>query len=1030
MNDSKGLIRLRGVRHNNLKGFDLDLPRGKFIAITGLSGSGKSSLAFDTLYAEGQRRYIETFSPYARQFFDRMDKPQVDSVQGIPPAIAIEQCNTVKSTRSTVGTMTELADYMKLLWPNVAQLYCRQCATPVRKDPPLQIWNAISEAAPGEVFIAFDLPLSTKLSLAETAQLIEKQGYQRVLLDGKVLRISELPSSSPEHTLSRITVVQDRLRIHKDARSRFVEACENAYHFGKGKLTVHLLSTGKILPFSKALHCADCNLSYAEPAQSLFSFNHPAGACSACRGFGRTISIDFDLAIPNRGLSIAEGVVKPWQTGKGAECQHDLLKFCRIRGVPTEIPFRNLPEKWQQWVIQGDPGYGSSPDLEWPNAWYGIRGYFQWLESKAYKMHVRVLLSRYRRYRTCAECGGKRFCPDSLLYRVAFPPSVQSPNDATQAPVTLADFYDFTVDRALEFISSLREATPAIDRSDQLRLVANEIQSRLQYLKDVGLGYLTLDRPTRSLSGGETERVNLTTCLGSRLVNTLFVLDEPTVGLHPRDTDKLIRIVQQLQKRGNTVVVVEHEASVMRSADQIIDLGPGQGRAGGDLVFQGSYNQILNSSASLTGAYLSGRKTIPLPRRRPVNLPRLSEAALELKDFAPGWPAPIRLKSSDPAPSKHPCLRISNATRHNLQDFAVTIPLERFVCITGVSGSGKTTLIREILVPALLQRLASGESLATQTAAKLADQQDEPGDSGRPDCEVQLEGIEGIERVVLVDQSPIGRTPRSNPALYTGAFEGIRELFAQSHEAKKQKLEKGIFSFNSARGQCERCRGAGFEKIEMQFLSDVFIRCPSCDGRRYRAHVLTVRISPPQSKSHQLPNGATPEAKNIAEVLDLTVDDAVLYLESFKDSKAALKAVRPLKLLKEVGLGYLRLGQPVNTLSGGESQRLKLASFLAEPCSRTVASSRTLFVFDEPTTGLHFADTAILIEVFQKLVNSGHSVLVVEHNIDLIKSADWVIDLGPEAGHAGGQLVAQGTPEDVAACPRSHTGQALRNSKL
>jgi excinuclease ABC subunit A len=1035
-------IRLRGVRHNNLKNFDLDLPLNQLVVITGLSGSGKSSLAFDTLFAEGQRRYIETFSPYARQFFDRMDKPQVDSIEGIPPAIAIEQRNAVRTTRSTVGTMTEICDYMKMLWPHVAQLHCRQCGRLVRKDTPAAIWQALRAAAgtsggrdpKAEVLLTFDLPLSEKLSLEESLALVAKQGYQRMLVEGKILRLEDIQSRNPHHATrtTSLTVIQDRLPLSEPNRARFIEACEQAYHFGKGRLAVWELAPGgagaetrlgRRSLFSDRRHCAECDIEYREPTPPLFSFNHPVGACPACRGFGRIISIDYGLALPDRSRTLAQGVVKPWQSGMSAECQDDLLRACRRLGVPTNVPFNELPQRWQDLVLNGEPGYGKDAAHEWPHAWYGVKGYFRWLESKAYKMHVRVLLSRYRAYTPCPDCRGKRFQPETLLYRCdGIGPKAEKPRPKegrrtkAEAPVqhvpaeragenhslTLADFYQLPLRDALPFIEGLAERH-RLGRHDPLALVLNEVRARLDYLNQVGLSYLTLDRPTRTLSGGETERVSLTTCLGSRLVNTLFVLDEPSVGLHPRDTERLVRLLEQLRTAGNTVVVVEHEASLIRAADQVIDLGPGHGATGGEVVFQGPYPKLLKSSRSLTGQYLSGRKRIEVPPRRPSK----------------GWSV----------------LRLSQATCHNLQDLAVDIPLGRFVCVTGVSGSGKTTLVRELLLPALTSRL---NSVAPPTKASDRLASDDSGEAEADDAAAAaapsalLKGVEHLTRAVLVDQSVLGKTPRSNPAVYIGAFEDIRAFFAQSEQAKQRGLNASAFSFNSAQGQCERCRGAGFEKIEMQFLSDVFIRCPDCNGRRYRSHILEVKVAPPSRST-----AASARPLSIADLLEATVEEAIAFLAQFPSSVPAQRAADSLKLLEEVGLGYLKLGQPINTLSGGESQRLKLVRHLADVgvaanprrASATpseVTSGAHLFLFDEPTTGLHFEDVRVLLKVFQRLVEAGHSVLVIEHNLEVIKSADWLIDLGPDAGDEGGQVVATGTPEQVAACAASHTGRALR----
>jgi excinuclease ABC subunit A len=1048
-------IRLRGVRQNNLKNIDLDVPLRKLVVISGLSGSGKSSLAFETLFAEGQRRYIETFSPYARQFLDRMDKPQARRIEGIPPAIAIEQRNSVKSSRSTVGTMTDIADYAKVFWPHLARLHCRRCGQPVEKEPPQNIWPVLRALAPeADALITFTLDLSGKFSLEESLALVGRQGYRRLLVGGEAVGLDEAlarlkdapaqrelrPATPPPTQLTvaqeqgshssppsqgfppgQLTVIQDRVKLKESNRARFVEACEQAYHFGKGRLTAHWpAAEGGVLRakhFSNRLHCAACDLEYREPSPALFSFNHPAGACPACKGFGRIIAIDYNAAIPDRSKTLAAGAVKPWQTKSGAECQADLLKFARLRQAPVDTAFRDLSKEWQDWVVEGDPGYGQDKAHEWPRAWYGVKGYFRWLESKAYKMHVRVLLARYRKYNTCPNCHGARFQPDTLLYRVdgpvaesavshsshSSPKSHEGERPAAAASLTLADFYRLPARDALRFVEGLIAGRTRAKASDPRLLALNEVRSRLTFLIDAGLGYLALDRMTRSLSGGETERVSLTSCLGSRLVNTLFVLDEPSVGLHPRDTARLVRIVRQLRDAGNTVAVVEHEASVMRAADQIIDLGPGHGASGGEVVFQGTYREILRAPQSLTGQYLSGKKRIEIPARRPVFL-RASDG--------PRRGEPSTKKSG----AETPALILRGANLHNLRDVTVEIPLGRLVCVTGVSGSGKSTLVGDVLLPALQERLA-GEPPAPQADEEEDGETPETGAARPPG--VLLEGWERLGRVVSVDQSLLGRTPRSNPAVYIGAFDEIRELFAGTEAAGQRGLSASAFSFNSAQGQCERCRGAGFEKIEMQFLSDVFVRCPDCNGRRYRPHILEVTAEPAGGRRW-----------NIADLLEATVDEAVEFLAGFGPSRHAGRAAAGLKLLQEVGLGYVRLGQPINTLSGGESQRLKLVSHLAQ-CGATEtgldtgAGKPALFIFDEPTTGLHFDDVRVLLKVFQRLVGAGHSALVIEHNLDVIKSADWVIDLGPEGGEKGGKVVAKGTPEEVAASPQSHTGKAL-----
>jgi excinuclease ABC subunit A len=985
-----GVIRLRGVRHNNLKNFDLDLPTNQLIVITGLSGSGKSSLAFDTLYAEGQRRYIETFSPYARQFFDRMDKPQVDSIQGIPPAIALEQRNSVRTTRSTVGTMTEICDYMKAVWPHIAQLHCRNCGRRVQKDSPRQIWDELkSSHANREAIVAFHLPLSQKLSLKDSLDLVARQGYQRLLIqkhDGvpEFLRIDEAGERLGNHT-GPLTIIQDRVTLAEKNRARFTEACEQAYHFGKGRLTIYFPDTPTRCQFSNRLHCAECDIEYREPTPALFSFNNPVGACPACKGFGRIISIDYRLAIPDRSLSIDEGAIKPWQTETGSESQRDLLRVCKQRKIPIHVPFQDLPIETQNLVIEGDADYGKDSAHEWPRAWYGVKGYFRYLESKAYKMHVRVLLSRYRAYTTCPECNGKRFKLDALLFTV---------NDSIVGKMTLADFYQLPVKRAVEFVESTARKFESRHSHDPFLVCLNEVRSRLRYLEEVGLGYLTLDRPTRSLSGGETERVNLTTCLGSRLVNTLFVLDEPSVGLHARDTARLVQILQRLRSTGNTVVVVEHEPAVMRAANQIVDLGPGHGETGGQIIFQGSYDKIIRNHKSLTGAWLGGSRKPAFREPRAVNA-RTSK------------------------------LSLTGATLHNLRQFAAEIPLGRFVCITGVSGSGKSTLVRDILYPLLDSRFKSaalgspGSSLASAEESGSSDsntsiKSDEP-DSTQSSLSARLTGAEHLSRVVLVDQSPLGRTPRSNPAVYIGAFEHLRQLFAESEPARRMGLGPSSFSFNSRDGQCERCRGAGFEKIEMQFLSDVFVRCPDCQGKRFRPHILEAKLTAPVTK----------RSWSVADMLDAPVEDTITFLKEFPESRHAQKALRALELLAEVGLGYLRAGQPINTLSGGESQRLKLVSYLAEFAAQKESAKPTLFIFDEPTTGLHFEDVRILLEAFQRLVEAGHSLIVVEHNLQVIEAADWILDLGPDAGDEGGQLVFAGPPSALAK-QNTLTAEALR----
>lgn len=980
-------IKLRGVRQNNLKHFDLDLPLGKLIVITGLSGSGKSSLAFDTLYAEGQRRYIETFTPYARQFFDRMDKPQVDRIEGIPPAIAIEQRNTVKTTRSTIGTMTEICDHTKVLWATKASLFCRGCGEPVIAEDPQTLWQIWSAKRPGEpVLITFEVPTSKDWGLENALHLIAQQGYTRLLIQGRITPLESaleaLQGPFPEH----LCVIQDRMMLKSSQRPRFIEACEVAYQFGKGYLKVHQMSEDrrsllKTQNHSMARHCAACEQDYSEPSASLFSFNHPAGACPECRGFGRVITIDYDLAIPDHRLSLEEGAVRPWQTGQGVACQKDLLQFCRRRKIPTRKPFESLTPTQQTWVIQGDPDYGTDTDHQWPKAWYGVKGYFDWLESKSYKMHVRVLLSRYRSYQLCPECQGARLQPESLNYRMPLPGKASSWID-------LPGFYRLPLNEALEAVQGWQK-TFRPKKTEPLGMVLEEMSSRLSFMVDVGLEYLSLDRPTRSLSGGETERVNLTRCLGSRLVHTLYVLDEPSVGLHPRDTDRLIHLLKALRDHENTVVVVEHESSMMEEADEIIDIGPGHGKSGGSLMFQGPPSKLKRHKASLTGQYLGGHRTIDAFKGR-----------------------------SKPSKGKDRWLKLRGATKHNLQNLSVDIPLHRLVCVTGVSGSGKTTLVRDVLIPQLKDSLHSD----LPSEKRFEDDDGETSNGGLQGASTtRLSGEKGIHETVLVDQSPIGRTPRSNPAVYIGAFDAIRDLFARSEQALDRDFTSGHFSFNSKAGQCQHCKGVGFEKIEMQFLSDVFIRCPECHGRRYRSVVLEVTLREPTG-------GSQAREWSIADLLEATIDEALDFLHHWKDTRPAQKAMDGLQWLQKAGLGYLQLGQPIHTLSGGESQRLKLVKHLAAISTKRAQLAHCLYVFDEPTTGLHFEDVRILLDLFQDLVDSGHSVIMIEHHIDVIRSADWVIDLGPEGGCKGGMLVACGPPSAIMKCKESHTGRALLQS--
>ena len=903
-------IVIRGARQNNLKNLTLAIPGGELVVVTGVSGSGKSSLVFDTLYAEGQRRYVETFSPYARQFLDRMDRPQVDAVEGIPPAIAIDQTNPVRTSRSTVGTMTELNDHLKLLFARAAKLHCRGCGKPVARDTPQSICEFLLQIPAQRVVIAFPVDIPKNFSEKEVEQLLERQGYTRFHSRSK----------------SRLEVIQDRLRMPAE-RARVIEALESALRVGQGRVNVYPENQDFAWRYSSGLHCADCDIHYSEATPAAVSFNSPLGACETCRGFGRVIGVDFGLVVPDEAKTLREGAVRPWQSPSFKDCQGDLVKYAKKRGIPLDTPWKQLTEKEKTWVLEGEPEW-QSWRKSWPGTWYGVRRFFRWLETKAYKMHIRVLLSKYRAYTECAACHGTRLKPDALLWKL----DGRSIHELMLLPVS----------RVNGFFQSL-----SID-DEAAELVLREIRTRLGYLCEVGLGYLTLDRQSRTLSGGEVQRINLTTALGTSLVNTLFVLDEPSIGLHPRDMGRVIAVMQRLRDAGNSLVVVEHDPQIMLAADRILDMGPGPGERGGEIVFFGAPEK-LKAESSLTGEYLSGRRQAAHARNE-VPASRF--------------------------------LQLLGAAEHNLKNLDVRIPLGRLVCVSGVSGSGKSTLMQDVLYPALLR--AKGKPTETPGAFR------------------ELKGAELVSDVVLVDQSPIGKTTRSNPASYVGAFDCIRDLFSRTDVAKERRYTAGTFSFNSGNGRCPTCGGNGFEHVEMQFLSDVYLRCPDCDGRRYRAEVLE----------------ATLRGKSVADVLDMTVSEAVSF---FEGETKVLGRLRP---LVDVGLEYLRLGQPVPTLSGGEAQRLKLAGHLAE---KKMRSDPILFLFDEPTTGLHFDDVAKLLRAFRQLLQAGHSLVVIEHNLDVIRSSDWILDLGPEGGDAGGELVCEGTPAQVMAHPSSPTGKALRD---
>ena len=951
-------IRLRGVRQNNLKGFDLDVPLGRYIAVTGLSGAGKSSLVFDTLHAEGQRRYVETFSAYTRQFLDLLDKPKVDRIENIRPSIAIEQSNTVKTSRSTVGTMTELTDFFKVWFSHVAECFDPATGEKVEDDNPQTIWAKTAAAhANRTLLVCFRVAKPANLTWPEILTNLKNQGYVRLLADDTVHKIEDLLSASASgpstldaslSTLTAIHVIQDRLGLTAANKSRFLEATETALHFGQGQVfffdaqaaapgTPHFPPAGH---FSRGLHSPSTGRTFRAASPALFSFNSPLGACPKCRGFGRVIDIDYRLTVPDQSLSLDDGAIKCWESEIYGESKKDLYVFAKKKKIPTHVPFASLTPEQQSFVIDGEPGYGEENGKPWPQYWYGVKGFFRWLEKSTYKMHVRVFLARYRAYNPCPACGGQRLQPEALCWK--------------WQNRTLPDLYQLPVSALLTLIAHWSSGPDHSNGSaHSADLAFDSIRTRLRYLAQVGLAYLTLDRQSKTLSGGEVQRVNLTSSLGTSLIDTLFVLDDPSVGLHPRDIDRLIAIIRTLTDSGNTVVVVEHDEAMIRAADHVIEVGPEPGSRGGHIVFEGTVPALLASTASITGAYFSGRETIATPAsRRPV-------------------------------PAGHPSLHFTNATKHNLRDLSFSLPLHRLVCLSGVSGSGKSTLLDHVIYQGLLaQRLQ-----LTEDPAAIASISPLPADAP-------------FSEILLVDQSPLSRTPRSNPALYTEAWDLIRDLYAATPAAQAAGFNHSSFSFNSGDGRCDHCLGLGYERVEMQFLSDVFVPCPVCESRRFKPEVLAIRWND----------------RSVADLLATPVTDALALFADHPAIRTRLSS------LESVGLGYLTLGQPLNTLSGGESQRLKLVRYLgtytaasdAQPSAPLAPAPGALLLLDEPTTGLHRHDVKRLLAVLQALVDRGHSVIVIEHNLDVLKSADWLLEIGPDAGADGGRIVAEGPPELVA----------------
>jgi len=916
---------VRGARTHNLKNISLDLPRNKLIVITGVSGSGKSSLAFDTIYAEGQRRYVESLSSYARQFLERMAKPDVDVILGISPAVAIEQRVAPRNPRSTVGTMTEVYDYLRLLFGRIGETYCYNCGAEVRKDTVSSVVDRILQLPEGtKIYVLFPLKTHKDATLSNELENLKSGGYSRIVLRGgnAITNLNEtsLEEESPIILKENIRILVDRLVVRNDEtfRSRLASSVETAFSEAEGKCIIYNLDEKEEIKFSSSFECAQCNIVYTEPEPRLFSFNNPYGACPECQGFGRAIGVDLDLVIPDQHKSIRQGAIHPFTSPKHSQHWRTLVRVAHELKIDIDKPYTDLTEKEKNIILGGHGEY------------LGVFGFFKMLDEQSYKLHYRVLASRYRGYTTCPKCNGSRLRHAALNIRVG--------------GKTIHDAILFSIAHAKDFFQNL-----ALNKTDAhiAGRLLEEIRKRLQYLDEVGIGYLTLERLANTLSGGETQRINLATALGSALVGATYVLDEPSIGLHPRDTERLMHVLKSLRNLGNTVIVVEHDKEIIDQADILVDIGPGAGENGGNIVAIGPANEVRKNPDSLTAQYLNGTLDIPLPERRHI--------------------------------SEKKSLFIKNAYEHNLKHIDVMIPLNSFVCVTGVSGSGKSTLVHDVLY-ANLKRAMEG---FTGTVGKCG----------------SVLNSDSIKHAEFVDQSPIGRSPRSNPISYIHVFDNIRDLFAATPAAMLRGWKAGHFSFNVPGGRCEACQGEGVVKVEMQFLADLYLTCEVCNGKRYKREI----------------SEATYHDKSIVDVLEMTVNEALSFFEGQR------RIVSRLKVLEEVGLGYIRLGQPATTLSGGEAQRIKLASYLVGELSE-----HALFIFDEPTTGLHFADIAILLKCFDALINAGHSIVVIEHNMDVIKCADYVIELGPEAGDAGGYIVAKGTPEAISRVKGSYTGQYLK----
>ena len=926
-------IRIRGARQHNLKNIDLDLPRRLLTVVTGPSGSGKSSLALDTLFAEGQRRYVESLSTYAKQFLDRMEKPDVDLIEGIAPAVAIEQKNPTKSSRSTVGTATEVLDYLRLLWARVGKTYCPDCGHRVWPDTVSSATDSVLLLEDGaRILVTFPLKLSERVTHTLVAENLRAMGFLRVLMDGELVDLGGAEpdgAADPELDLTEareLLVVVDRLKVDPRGRDRLADSLGTCFAEGEGEAAVVVVG-GERLEFTEHFRCPrHPEREFPEPSPQLFSFNSPYGTCPVCTGFGATLEYDEELIIPNPRRPVQEGAVDPWTKPRYFKEQDRLRAFTQARQLSVYAPWKELPEDFRETVLHGGKGFK------------GIIPFLRSKEKKRYKRYIRVFLRQYQSPRSCEACGGSRIRREALWVRLG------GEDIAWASALPLEELY--------VWIESL--TLPEMEASIAENIL-RELRSRLSFLVEVGLGYLTLDRQTRTLSGGEAQRINLANSLGSSLVDALYVLDEPTIGLHPRDTEALLKLLGRLRDMGNTVIVVEHDPQAIRAADHVVELGPASGERGGELVFQGKPAE-LESADTVTGRYLSGRAEIPVPRkRRQVDGPRLS---------------------------------LRGASLHNLKNVDVDIPIGALTVVTGVSGSGKSTLVHDVLYRAMEQELGEGESSAKEHLGEAVGEYE------------SLEGSRLVEEVVLVDQSPIGRTPRSNPVTYIKAWDEVRRIFSSLPLARQRNFGPGAFSFNVDGGRCKECKGAGRVEVEMIFMADVFVPCEICRGTRYKPELLEVRY----------------KGLNVAQILELTVDEAIRFF--LKEARLG----QTLWHLQQVGLGYLRLGQPATTLSGGEAQRLKIARELAFGAGK---KGRKLYLMDEPTTGLAGEDIKKLLEVLTRLLNAGHSVVVIEHNLELIKTADWVIDLGPGAGAKGGEVVAMGRPEELALIPESVTGRFL-----